>query len=112
MSYKKPETRTVSIASGGTTSDMIPLGDYMLAGIITPSALTSTAITFTASDTKDGTFVAVYDSDGNQVSLTAAASRAIGLSGAEADALAPFQFVKVVCGTAEAAARTLTLCLK
>lgn len=110
--YKRPETRTVSIANAGTTSDAIGIGDYTIAGVITPSALTSTAITFTASATQSGTFVPVYDSDGNQVSLAASTSRAIGLSASEADALAPWSWIKVVCGSAEGAARTLTLVLK
>lgn len=110
--YKKPATRTITIAASGTTSSVIELGDYVVQGLITPAALTSTAITFTACGTKDGTFMAVYDSDGTQVSLSAAASRAIGLSSAEADAMAPWQFIKVVMGSAEAAERTLTLVLK
>lgn len=110
--YKRPETRSVTIASGGTTSDVIPVQDYVITGVIIPAAITSTTLTFTACATKDGTFMPVYDSDGNQVSLAVAASRAIGLSGAEADALAPFQWIRVVMGSAELAARTLSLALK
>lgn len=110
--YKAPRSYTVTIAASGTTSDVIPVGDYVIAGVVTPAALTSTAITFTACGTKDGTFMPVYDSDGNQVSLTVAASRAVGLSSAEADAMAPWQWVKLVCGSTEAAARTITLALK
>ena len=110
--YRKPRIESLAIASGATTSAVVHLRDYMLAGIILPAALTSTAITFTACDTKDGTFVAVYDSDGNAVSVTAAAARAVGLSGAEADALAPFAFIKLVCGTAEGGDRVIKLVLK
>jgi hypothetical protein len=109
---RKPVVRTISIASGQTTSAEEDIQDYMVAGLITPSALTSTTITFQASNASGGTFVDVYDSDGNQVSLAVAASRAIGLSGAEADALAPFKWIKVVCGSAEGAARTIQLILK
>jgi hypothetical protein len=110
--YKRPESRSLTVSSGGTTSAAFGVGDYTIAGVITPSALTSTAITFTASDTFGGTYAPVYDSDGNQVSLSAAASRAIGLSGAEADALAPFKWLKLVCGSAEAADRAITVVLK
>ena len=110
--YRKPRIETVTIALGDTTSEVIELRDYMLAGIILPAALTSTAITFTVSDARAGTFVGLYDSDGNVVSLAVGTSRAVGLSGAEADALAPFPFVKLVCGTAEAAARSILVALK
>lgn len=110
--YKRPETRTVEIANGGTESGVIGIQDYAIAGVITPDALTGTALTFKAASAKDGTFVDVYDSDGNQVSATATADRAIGLSASEADALAPWQWVKVVSNAPEAADRTLTLVLK
>lgn len=110
--YRKPRVETVTIANGGTTSAAILLRDYVLASIITPAALTSTAITFTASDTKGGSYVQVNDSDGNQVSLVAAASRSLSLSGAEADALAACLWVKVVTGSAEGAERILKLILK
>jgi hypothetical protein len=110
--YKRPETRTVTISSGGTTSDAIGIGDYVLGAILTPAALTSTSLTFLAAEAQGGTYRAVYDSDGNQLTATLAASRAIALTGVEADAFAPFQWVKLVMGSAEAAERTLTLALK
>ena len=52
------------------------------------------------------------DSDGNTVTLTVAVSQALGLAGLEADALAPWPYIKVVMGSAEGGARTLKLCLK
>ena len=112
MYYRKPTALTVTIPNAGTKSGVIHIRDYVLVGIITPAALTSVTITFEASDTPTGTFVAVFDSDGNQVSLVVAASQAIGLSAAEADALGPWEFVKVVTGAAEAAERTLKLVKK
>jgi hypothetical protein len=112
MSYKKPIARTVNIANGATDSEAISIGDYLVAGIQTPGALTSATLTFHASTTLDGTYAPVYDSDGNAVSVAIGTSRAVGLSGAEADALAPWPFVKVVMGSAEGAARVLLLALK
>jgi hypothetical protein len=109
---RNPRTVAVPIANGETTSAVVCLRDHAMVGLITPAALTSTAITFTASTTEGGTFVPVYDSDGSVVSLAVAQARAIGLSGAEADALAPFVWIKVVCGSAEADDRVLTLVLK
>ena len=108
----KSKQVTVTIPNGDTTSEAVRMDNYVLAGIITPAALTGTAFTFTVSNTFAGTYVPVYDSNGNQVSVAAAVSRALGLSGAEADALAPWPFVKVVSGSAEGADRSLILCFK
>ena len=110
--YKKPATRTVVVASGGTTSGAFYIGDHAMVGVQTPSALTSTAITFLASTEKDGTYTAVVDSSDAPVSLAVAASEAIGLSGAELDALAPWTWLKLVCGSTEAAERTFIVALK
>lgn len=110
--YRKPRTITLTVANGQTTSGVIDLTVYVLAGIILPAALTSTAITLTVCDTRGGTYQPLYDSDGNQVSLAVAASRAVGLSGAEADALAAFPYAKLVCGSAEGGDRTIVAVLK
>ena len=112
MSYVRPTVHTALVASGGTTSQALQVAQGTIAGLITPGTLTSTAITFTACDTVDGTFVAVYDSDGNQVSVAVAASRACGLSGEEADALAPWPYIKVVCGSAEGADRSIKVIVR
>ncbi len=110
--YRKPATLDAIIPNSGTTSPALHLRDYVLVGIIVPAGLTSVTMTFTASDLIGGSYVPVYDSDGNQVSLVTAPSRAIGLSAAEADALAPFQFVKLVFGSAEGAERTIKVLKK
>lgn len=110
--YRKPITRDVTIASGATVSNEIELRTYMLGGIITPAALTSTALTFQVSATKGGTYVPLYDSGGNQVSITVTTSRGYAITDSEADALAPWGFVKIVGGSAEGADRVLKLALK
>ncbi len=112
MAYRKPVTRTVTILSGQTVSDVQDLRDYALVGIILPAAMTGVTMTFQVSDVRGGTYVPAYDSEGNQVSIGVAASRAIGFSGAEADAMSPFQFIKLVSGSAEGANRTIILCLR
>jgi len=109
---KHPVTQTADIASGGTTSQALRLGGKMIVGLIMPAAFTGATITFTVCDTATGTFVALYDSDGTQVSVAVAASRALGLSGAEADAIAPFPYVKLVSGSAEGAARAVLVLTK
>ena len=103
---------TATIANGATTSDAISLLDQVAGGIITPAALTGTSLTFTVCNTVGGTYVALYDSDNNLVSMTVTVSRAYAFTGAEADALAPWPFVKIVSGSAEAAERSLVVCLK
>ena len=109
---RKPVVKTATIAASATTSDAIELRDYAMAGFIMPATLTSTTMTFTVCDTKAGTYVPLYDSDGNQISLPVAAARAIGLSGTEADALAPFAWVKLVGGSTEVSARSVACLLK
>jgi hypothetical protein len=54
----------------------------------------------------------VKDSDGNAVSVSATSAGAFGISGAEADALAAFQWLKVTTASNEGADRTITLTLK
>lgn len=110
--YNKARTISATIASGGTTTDVIPLLGGVAAGIITPAALTSVTFTFTVCDTATGTFVPLYDSAGNLVSITVTTSRAYGITGAEADALAPWAFIKIVGNAAEAAARTIVVVKK
>lgn len=111
-SYQKPRLIEVTIANGATTSDVIDLNDRMVAGIITPAALTSTVITFVVSDARAGTFVPLYDSDNALVSLTVTTARAYGMSGVEADALAPFPYAKLVGGSTEGGTRVIKVLLK
>lgn len=108
----KPMTKTVTIASGATDSEAIRVDNYVVAGLLMPAAFTGTAITFLASDKKDGTFRAVYDSDGVQVSAAVAISQAVGLSSGEADAMAPWAYIKLVSNAAEAADREIGVALK
>jgi hypothetical protein len=110
MAY--PKIKTVTVANGGTTSEAFDVGAGVVSGLLLPSALTSSAITFTASDRQDGTFSPVYDSDGNQVSFSVAASRAVGAAGSEIDALAPFGWLKLVTGSAEGGDREIKVIVK
>lgn len=109
--YRKPVSKTTTIASGETTSAVIHTRHYALAGLITPSALTSTSFAIHGCATPDGTFVPIYDSDGAAVAVAVGTSRGVGLSASEADAVAPFQFLKLV-GSAEGGARTIGIVLK
>lgn len=85
--------KTVTIAAGATglssAFSPAPDGDFAIVGIFMPSTWTAAAITFQASldrpaltafDSAPGNFLDVYDDSGNEVSITAAASRALMLS--------------------------------
>lgn len=109
---RKPRQDSIAIASGQTTSAAIRMGDYVIAGLIAPGALTSTTGTFYACATQNGTFCPIYDSDGNAIIFTLSTNRAVGISGAEADAIAGFPWIKLVLSNPEGADRVLDLCLK
>jgi hypothetical protein len=98
---------TATIANGATVSDEMDLtSGRSLVAIQTPAALTGTALTFTACSTSGGTFVPVYDTSGNAVSVTVSTSRYIPLTPAS---FVGIRYLKVVSGSAEAAARSITL---
>lgn len=100
MTPLRASHRTASIALNETTSNAIPLEGRMVVGLRIPGTIEGTAITFTGSEAFDGTYAAIYDSDGAQVSAAIAASRWIGLSGAEADAVSSAPYIKLVSNAA------------
>lgn len=98
-----------TIASGQTTSGEIAMpAGASLVGIITPSALTGTAFTFTAALISGGTFVPVYD-ESTAYSLTVGTSRYIAVKPAT---FAGIRFFKVVSGSSEGGDRALTLVVR
>lgn len=100
-------TRPTTIAISTTTSAAIVTGGASLVGIQFPSALTSTTVTFTVSS--DGvTYVPLYNSSG-AVSYTVAASRFLAINSADFYGATYF---KIVMGSTELAARSLTAILK
>lgn len=103
-------TALIDISESTTISTPLQIGDYKLAGIQF-GTMTGTAMTFQASSTVDGTYVPVYDSDGNAISITIASDTYVGITGASAAALAAVKFLKLVSGTAELADRTPILFL-
>ena len=114
---RKFQTKTVTIASGASLSDQVNVEDTPLVGIAVPSAWTTAGLTFQASPTIAGTFANVYDSDGAEINVTAAASRSIGLSANEMETLGAFPHIKVRSGTSgsaitQGASRTITLVLR
>lgn len=99
--------QAVAIASSGTTSAAVHADAYAMFGLVVPAAFTGTSITFTVS--ADGaTYQALYDSAGNQVSVTVAQGQSYDLP----SELASWPFWKIVSGSSEGAARTLVVVKK
>lgn len=107
--YRNRVTVTANIASGQTTSNAINIGDFARGGYRTPAALTGT--TFTIQVSHDGsTFNNLAASPAN----TDATAQTVGVNKSyhlPADVF-QYNFFKIVSGTAEAAARAITVSLK
>ena len=99
--------RTLTIANGATASEAFFFGPYAMAAVIMPSTLDGTALTFQVSG--DGvTYVALDDGEGAAVGMTVAASKAYALP----DALAVYQYFKLVMGTSQTDDSVIGLCFK
>lgn len=98
-------TASAVIASSGTVSGAVDLGDMTLTGLIVPT-MTGTALTFQVSI--DGTnFYVLHDYAKAAYTVTVdGTARAFYLLPAT---FAGWRFVKVVSGSAEGAERTITL---
>ena len=97
---------TVTIANGATTSTAYTLpANKRLVAIQTPSALTSTTITFEQSSNDGATYTPVYN-EATLYSITTAASRYHRVNGEVFDGV---RVVRLVGGSTEASARTITL---
>lgn len=95
---------TVTIALGQSTSSTVYLGGTALVGIRTPAALDGTTMTFSVS-TDGVTFVPLFNSAG-QVSITVAVSRLIAIDPVNHFT---YQYLRLVSGSTETAARTITV---
>ena len=102
-------SKTVTILSGATVSNAIDIGGGTLVGLITPAALTSTAISFQSAPSLAGTYVACKDGAGSSISKTVAASQDIKIASSD---LFGRQFLKLVAGTTEGADRIITLIIR
>jgi hypothetical protein len=91
--------KTASIANGASQSGVIDLEGYRLVGLIMPATWTAASVTVLAAPTADGTFVPVHLDEGTELTITADGSRAIGISGTKAEALAMWRFLRLRSGT-------------
>lgn len=100
------------IANGNTvSSEYLDIHGNDVVGFYTPSALTSTAITFQAASDLDQTFVAVKDSGGSAISFTVAVSGYYGFSQDQICKFRGIRYLKLIAGSAEGAARQIPMCL-
>ena len=100
--------QTVTIASSGTTSGAIFVGDFNAGSYLLPATMTGTAMTIHGS--VDGvTWVAIRNDAGT--ALSAVTTAANGQYKIPAEAFA-YQSIKFVSGSTEAAERTITVFLK
>ena len=99
---------SLTIAINETVSSSIELNeDRAFVGFYVPASFTGTAISFQASS-DNSTFVTLLN-EGSAYSLTVAASRYVSVDPA---VFVGCRYIKLVSGTSEAAARTLTVCLR
>lgn len=99
----QPQTVTVTIANNEQASSAIDCRKQQLVGFYTPASMTGTAFSLQASH--DGTnFFTVLD-EGDAYSKTMASSRYISV---KPQLTAGMHYVKIVSGTAESGAKTLT----
>lgn len=108
MSSKEFPALDCTIAASGTTSGEVDLQGNALIGIIMPAAFTGANLKFQRADSSGGTFSAIYDDAGTELSIPCGTSRYIALNNKYL-CFAGAQFVKVVSDSAEASARALQL---
>lgn len=111
----RPTSGTITIVSGQTISGqggdntlgVIKMGQYTSLQLQFPAAFTGATLTFLSSTTVGGTYQPVRDSDGNVVSIPVTVAANFSLSGAEADAIAACDYIKIVSASAEGADRVI-----
>ena len=105
-------TKDAVIASGQSLSSVIDLEQLNITGFLIPASWTTAKLTFQASP--DGTtFGDVQDSSGNEIQLTVAAGKFVGVNLSE---LSGLRFIKVRSGTSgtpvnQGADRTISIVL-
>lgn len=102
-----------TISNGQSLSPEINLEGFRLAGLFMPASWTTANITFQSSNVSGGTFQNVFDSAGNELTLTASGNCVI----TDIPEIAPLQYIKIRSGTSatpvnQGADRTINLLLK
>lgn len=96
--------------AAGTKSQPVSVPGAQVVGFVTPSDLTSTAITFEmAPDINTPVWVPVKDSSGSAISFTVTTGGYYGFNENQVAAFRGVQHLKVVGGSSEAAGRVVKL---
>ena len=107
LNRKTAEPKELTIATGGTTTDVLTLDGFALGMIHLPAEFDGTTLTFTVAPTYGGTYVAYEDSSGAVVTLTVEASKAYAIP----EGLFGAPFAKLVAGT-QTGATVITVTLR
>lgn len=104
FSIRKPIT--VTIATSVTDSDVIDLSGLTLVGLEVPATFDGTSITLKGSalTSAAASQLFVYDSEGNQMTITTAAGRYVAINPA---ALHGLRYIQLICGTNQATTDTV-----
>jgi hypothetical protein len=97
---------TAVAPDGSGTTAAVDLGNEVLCGITTPASLEGTSLTFLVAPTLAGTYVAMESQDGTAFTFTVESSKYYKLSPND---FAGVQFLKLVVGTNQTGAASLTL---
>lgn len=98
----------------GAASDAIDTGATgggFIRGLQLPATFDGTAITFQVSN-DDSTYLALYDETGTLVSVTVAASRAVGFKQDLIARLSGWRFIKLLSNASETANRSVDVIVK
>lgn len=98
--------------AAGTKSDPITLSGQTVVGFFTPGTFASTAVTFEAAETPDGSYVPVKDSSGAAISFTVSTSGYYGFKNDQMTAFIGLRNVRMVGGSSEAAATVVKLAVR
>jgi hypothetical protein len=102
--YQEPVLKTVTFTDGTSTSGEVDVRGYRVAGLIMPSAWTTSALSFQNATVTGGTFINVYNDGGAEVSIASAVANTYIAIDTIASALSCLQFIKVRSGLAAAPA--------
>lgn len=108
----RPSFADAAIAASNTKSAMIRLAGTVPNGFYTPAALDGTAITFEAAEKEDGVFKPVKSSGGSALTFTVTTNSYYGFTKDQSDHFRGAEFIKLVSGSSESAARLLKVALR
>jgi hypothetical protein len=98
-----------TIANSAQNSSIVECGGFVLCGILLPAAFTSTALTFLASVDGVNFYPVKSTSSGTALSYTVVQGTFCAINPQDFQGI---NYLKVVAGTAEGAARTLNLAMR